>query len=123
MANGPMMPKVVEEPEKQTEKENLNRTKKSFRRWKWISNGVLLARSPVSKDMTPAAGVEKLRPSTDRIKCLSLTLSAQLKAVPLIRLRQRLSTAGGLLSVDKVLRGYETNGEDRIPNLQVIEKL
>src|SRR6218665_2051457 len=121
MSKCSMIPKVKEELLKQTEKENLKRTKKSFQRWKWISNGVLLARSPVSKDMTPAAGVAKLRPSIDRINCQSLTLSVQIKAVLLTRLRQRLSTAREL-SVRKVLRCYETNGEDRIPNRQVIEK-
>src|SRR6218665_3485975 len=114
MSKCSMIPKVKEELLKQTVKENLKRTKKSFRRWKWISNGVLLSRSPVSKDMTPAAGVAKLRPSTDRIKCQSLTLSVQTKAVLLTRLRQRLSTAIEELSVRKVLRCYETNGEDRI---------
>src|SRR6218665_3212159 len=122
MSKCSMIPKVEEELLKQTEKDNLKRTKKSFQRWKWISHGVLLARSPVSKDMTPEAGVAKLRPSTDRIKCQSLKLSVQTKAVLLTRLRQRLSTARGELSVRKVLRSYDTNGEDRIPNRQVIEK-
>src|SRR6218665_3873429 len=117
-----MIPKVKEELLKQTDKENLKGTKKSFQRWKWISKGVLFARSPGSKDMTPAAGEAKVRPSTDRIKCQSLTLSVQTKAVLLTRLRQRLSTAREELSVRKVLRCYETNGEDRIPNRQVIEK-
>src|SRR6218665_3948793 len=56
---------------KQTDTENLKRTKKSFQRWMRISNGVLLVRSPVSNYMTPTAGVEKLRPSTGCIKCLS----------------------------------------------------
>src|SRR6218665_1836037 len=122
MSKCSMILKVKEELLKQTEKESLKRTKKSFQRWKWISNGVLLARSPVSKDMTPAAGGAKLRPSTDRIKFESLTLLVQTKAFLLTRLRQRLSTARGELSVRKVLRCYETNGEDRIPNRQVIEK-
>src|SRR6218665_2292111 len=122
MSKCSMIPKVKEELRKQTEKENLKRTKMSFQRWKWISNSVLFARSPVSRNMTLAAGVSKLRPSTDRIKCQSLTLSVQTKAVLLTRLRQRLSTARGELSVRKVLRWYETNGADRIPNRQVIEK-
>src|SRR6218665_1198471 len=122
MSNCPMIPKVKKELLKQTERENLKRTKKSFQRWKWISNGVLLARSPVSKNMTPAAGVAKLRPLTDRIKCQSLILSVQTKAVLLTRLRKRLSTARGELSVRKVLRCYKTNGEDRIPNRQVMVK-
>src|SRR6218665_1535648 len=122
MSKCSMIPKVKEELLKQTEKENLKRTKKSFQRWKWISNGVLLARRPVSKGMTPAAGVAKVRPATDRIKCQSVTMWVQTKAVLLTRLRQRLSTAREELSVRKVLRCYETNGEDRIPNRQVIEK-
>src|SRR6218665_2719621 len=122
MSKLPMIPKVVEEPEKQTDTENLKRTKKSFQRWKWISNGVLLGRGPVSKNMIPAAGVAKLRPSTDCIKCLNQTLSVQIKAVRSSRLRRKLSTAKGPRSVRKVFRGYEANGEDRIPNRQVIEK-
>src|SRR6218665_945654 len=121
MSKCSMIPKVKEELLKQTEKENLKRTKKSFQRRKWISNGVLLARSPVSKDMTPAAGVANLRPSNDPIKCKSVTLSVQRKAVLLTRLRQRLSAAREELSVRKVLRCYEINGEERIPNRQLIE--
>src|SRR6218665_1433926 len=123
MSKCSMIPKVKEELLKQTEKENLKRTKKSFQRWRWISNGVLLGRGPVSKDMIPAAVVAKLRPSTDCIKCLSQTLSVQIKAVRSSRLRRRLSTAKGPRSVRKVLRGYEANVEDWIPNRQVIETL
>src|SRR6218665_699804 len=122
MSNCPMIPKVKEELRKQTEKEKVKGTKKSFQRWKWISNGVLLARRPVSKDMTPVAGLAKLRSSTDRLKCQRLKFSVQTKAALLTRLRQRLSTARKELSVRKVLRCYETNGVDRIPNRQVIEK-
>src|SRR6218665_276992 len=123
MSKRSMISKVLEEPEKQTDTENLNRTKKSFQRWKWISNGVLLVPSPVSNYMTPTAGVEKLRPSTGCIKCLSQTLSVQIRAVRSSRLRRRLSTAKGPRSVRKVLRGYEANVEDWIPNRQVIETL
>src|SRR6218665_933267 len=108
MSKRSMISKVLEEPEKQTDTESLKRTKKSFQRWKWMSNGVLLVRSPVSNYMTPTAGVEKLRPSTGGIKCLSQTLSVQIKAVRSSKLRRRMPTGKGPRSVTKISEDTKT---------------
>src|SRR6218665_215462 len=113
---------VVEEPGKQTEKETLIFTKRTFLRWKWTSIGALLVRGPGSKDLTSAAEVGKLRSSIDRGECLNLKLSGRTKAVLLTGLRQRLSIAVRILSGESVPRDYETNGTDRVSNRKLVER-